>query len=413
MYTSQRLTYQQGFTLLELLFVMMVIMTLSPYVVTGSYIEKVNEDRSSKTVGETSMILNAAAKMYADTGSWPGGANCSGAIAALSAGSELMNVDSTNPFLKNISTSCTGSLFMVSQETENDWGGYVANKIRATVVDNETTGKITSAINTPGSEPATSQLLDLAGSRAMTGNLNLGGNAITAASNITASGTVTAGTVVANQLTSNGNLNVAGAVGIAGDIYTASNLGVNGNINTNASIGAVGSISAGGNMAATGNITGGTINAVSRIDAPYIRSAGNSEAAGNMHAAAFYGYENYGYYLDPDGVSVLADPKTYKTATDQWDLVNRKTAIEISQYISATTGRLETTQVGGAESSCRGVSVATCPAGWQAIGGGGYFVSSCGCDEKYRFASEARVFGNTYRLKYECGRAVAMVVCGR
>lgn len=162
---------QQGFTLIELM-VVMAIMGIVAALMTPNMMEEMNLRRANLTAQDTQMILDAARSYRVSTtpATWPGGANCTNAIAVLKADGYLNAMDTTNRYNNPISTSCNPSnnrTFNVVQNAVKDWDGYIVNSLAGTLISAPATFEITTTIGIPGSEPALSNKL----SRVATGNL--------------------------------------------------------------------------------------------------------------------------------------------------------------------------------------------------------------------------------------------------
>jgi len=119
--------------------------------------------------------------------------------------------------------------------------------------------------------------------------------------NVSGAGTVTSGTVVAGTapptmpagttLYSSGQARAATVV--AGNPAGAVPAGIN--IWAAQGIRAEGNVSAAGAVTAGGAVSGATVSA----------TAGNVSASGNMHATAYYGQADWGYYMQPQGTNRL------------------------------------------------------------------------------------------------------------
>jgi len=119
--------------------------------------------------------------------------------------------------------------------------------------------------------------------------------------NVSGAGTVTSGTVIAGTapstmpagttLYSSGQARAATVV--AGNPSGAVPAGIN--IWAAQGIRAEGNVSAAGTVTAGGAVSGATVSA----------TAGNVSASGNMHATAYYGHTDWGYYMQPQGTNRL------------------------------------------------------------------------------------------------------------
>ncbi len=173
----------KGFTLIELVIVMLVVGIIAIYT-TPNFIEDLRERRTNITIAEVNQITSAAQNWVSDNGTWPDQANnCVDAIAIMvGVGGYIDNIDSFSPWYDAAVnpggayiTSCTPTNFSLSVTTDPEWAGAVANSLPATSIIGPST--ITS-VPLPSSIPALDALLPRDGSRAMTGNLDLGTNDI-------------------------------------------------------------------------------------------------------------------------------------------------------------------------------------------------------------------------------------------
>ena len=198
---------QQGFTFFEMIVVVAIISIIS----TGWVAWRVNDDLRAwfATLAETETaeivrIASAAQAHFADAGAWPDQANrCADGYLEISG--RLTGLDNISPFATPYEFNCatTGTSIRVSNllpdEAHREWAVIIAAGLPGASVATRTdaagdiTGyRVNSDWPVPAEIPLLAALLPRDGSRAMTGDLDLGGH------NIVSASTVTAGNVVLN-----------------------------------------------------------------------------------------------------------------------------------------------------------------------------------------------------------------------
>ena len=184
-YRSQTLS-QSGFTIIELLVVMMVISIMAaPF--AYQHIQKFEEDRIAITVAEVNDLFQSAQNFAAEQdGEWPSEAdNCATAISTMDTENYLQGFNVRSPFGTNLSTSCTtgdGKRFIVTIDAV-DAGN--AELLDAGLPSSTVSGSlVTVSVPLPAVIPALEHLLPRDGSRPMTGDLDMDDNNILNANQI-------------------------------------------------------------------------------------------------------------------------------------------------------------------------------------------------------------------------------------
>jgi len=206
---------QQGFTLLELMIVMFIASLLLVPMMNALMIN-IEERRINTTVGEVSDLFQSAQTYAADTdGLWPDEpAGCGASIALLQSPAEgyLAGFNPLSVYGSNYTTACPviGSAprrFNVSLDVGD---AEIANKMAGVLPSTSVSGTtITTSVPLPAQIPALSLLLPLDGSRAMTGDLDMGDQEIINASDVTINSLTQSG--VKAKLSS--GINFAGIIG--------------------------------------------------------------------------------------------------------------------------------------------------------------------------------------------------------
>lgn len=186
-YRSQTLR-QSGFTIIELLVVMMVISIMAaPF--AYQHIQKFEEDRIAITIAEVNDLFQSAQNFAAEQdGEWPSEAdNCATAISTMDTENYLQGFNVRSPFGTNLSTSCTtgdGKRFIVTIDAV-DAGN--AELLDAGLPSSTVSGNlVTVSVPMPAVIPALEHLLPRDGSRPMTGDLDMDDNDILKAGQIEA-----------------------------------------------------------------------------------------------------------------------------------------------------------------------------------------------------------------------------------
>ncbi|MBN45358.1 MAG: hypothetical protein CMH23_02680 [Methylophaga sp.] len=199
-YRSQTLR-QSGFTIIELLAVMMVISIMAaPF--AYQHIQKFEEDRIAITVAEINDLFQSAQNYAAEQDSeWPSESdNCVSAINTLNNESYLQSFSTRSPFGTNLATSCTtgdGKRFIVSIDAVTAGNAEILNGY---LPSSTVSGNLVSvSVPMPASIPALEHLLPRDGSRSMTGNLDMGGNDINNLKNLNATGEIRGASFVDNE----------------------------------------------------------------------------------------------------------------------------------------------------------------------------------------------------------------------
>ena len=272
---------QRGFTLMELMVVLAIMAAAAAAGV--QYVQaKTVELRLQRTAETVRSIEEAGLQYYRATGGWP--AN----LAALTAGNYLPSPFPTSPFGTAYSVSVISGRMAVSVSADTAANANViASFLPLPTVSGVT---VQSEVVVPGSEAAHDALLDLAGTRVMTGNLQMGGNDITNARNIdTNGGYVQTSRVYDDENTgyyvdpaSISNMNRVDANDMRANVfYDRDNTAYYVNPASTTNINA---------LTTTGHISGG----------------GNVVTTGYMRGDRFYDGDNTAYYVDPNGTSRVA-----------------------------------------------------------------------------------------------------------
>lgn len=179
-------TGQSGFTIFELMIVMLVI-SLFAAPLAFQNIQQFEEDRIEIAVAEINDLFQSAQNYAAErNGNWPNqGAACSNAINRLKNSNYLDGFSIRSPFGTNFNTSCTtgdGKRFIVRL---NAGSAGNAEMLKSYLPSSSTTGSIVRvSVPMPASIPALTHLLPRDGSREMTGDLDMGGNTVTNAEDV-------------------------------------------------------------------------------------------------------------------------------------------------------------------------------------------------------------------------------------
>ncbi|MDO8827968.1 type II secretion system protein [Methylophaga sp.] len=197
---------QSGFTIIELLVVMMVISIFAaPF--AYQHIQKFEEDRIAITIAEVNDLFQSA-QNYAgkENGEWPSEAdNCASAITTMSNSIYLQGFSVRSPFGTNYTTSCTtgnAKRFIVTIDAVNAGNAVLLD---ADLPASTVTGNIvTVSVPMPSAIPALEHLLPRDGSRPMTGALNMDDNNILNANRIVAE-TVLLNSIVTKNATCSTN----------------------------------------------------------------------------------------------------------------------------------------------------------------------------------------------------------------
>lgn len=267
--------------------------------------------------------------------------------------------------------------------------------------------------------PAIAAWLRADGSVSPTANFNWNGQDITnidelsVNTNITSLGTITS----VGDIVTLGNLSTNGALNVGGRATLGSNLQVNGSTNSD------GTISSGGDINAAGSLNS-QLWRDSNNGGFYVD--GNNET--RLNTLRLFGTLfswNGVNYLDLDAWSFLKYTRTellFLTGAAQavgggcfsgmiGHAANGEALTCINGAFASTVGT-NVTYVTSARSGCQSTVSASCPAGTKILGGGGVYAGMCGCDDKYRFVTEDRPSGNTWRYRIECAYSYAYAVCG-
>lgn len=199
---SRTRTRCAGFTLLEMM-ATMVVMSLLTAGAMSFYAQHRLQDLEYEWQGITAeqfRRIGEAAQVYSlnNGGSWPDEASsCASAFSVLSAGSYLPGMTSSAPGGGTYTTSCTtgtSGQFSISLDAGDARSAdTIANLLPASTTSTST---VTAYWPQPAAIPALDGLLDLAGTRSMTGDLDAGGNYVTHATDvITSTGQSLAGSV--------------------------------------------------------------------------------------------------------------------------------------------------------------------------------------------------------------------------
>jgi type II secretory pathway pseudopilin PulG len=170
---------QRGYTLIEAGFAIVIATVIAAAGMTVVS-KKADTMRVEKAQQEMKQWLEASMQYRRDTGAWP--AN----TAALTAGNYMPSTSVNGPFGGAYTVAPVAGNARV-RVTYNALETKFANLISASLpLANVTGTTVTGEVVVPGAESAHDALLPRDGSRAMTGNLNMGGNSISNASTIEA-----------------------------------------------------------------------------------------------------------------------------------------------------------------------------------------------------------------------------------
>lgn len=183
---------QGGYTLIEAGFAIAIASIIAAAGLTVVS-KKADNFRVEKAQQEMKQWLEASMQYRIDTGTWPANA------AALTGGNYMPTSAVTGPFGGNYTIEPVASNARVRVSYTAPEAKF-ANLISASLpLANVSGTTVTGEVVVPGAESAHEGLLPRDGSRAMTGNLNMGGNSINSAANVGATGNISAdGEVVGN-----------------------------------------------------------------------------------------------------------------------------------------------------------------------------------------------------------------------
>ena len=204
--------------------------------------------------------------------------------------------------------------------------------------------------------------------------------------NLTGIGALSSTSLTTGTIATTGNVTVGGTISgpnaafsglLAGNLGVLANTQINGGLNVN------GTINSGGNITTSGEVQSATNVRAANALIGGIGVLTNNYAEGGGCFTKFIGTTSNGTFLScVNGIWVKGTG--------------------FSGYQVVTSG----------VSGCRGTAIAACPAGKFPVGGGGRFISSCGCSESFRFVVENRPLSNTWRFRTECGTSVSYAICG-
>jgi prepilin-type N-terminal cleavage/methylation domain-containing protein len=180
---------QQGFTLIELIIVMSIASLILFYTIQTDITKRELNDINSKidtAKNDITQIQQAAGGYLVDNNQWPDYINaCVGALTTLTTTTPtayLRYISIQSPYYTNYTTSCNTTTFTISVNTNtNNNALRLANSLSAATA---TANTVIATIPRPEEQPTLTRFLMLDGSRAMTGDLDMGGNAITNTSHI-------------------------------------------------------------------------------------------------------------------------------------------------------------------------------------------------------------------------------------
>jgi type II secretory pathway pseudopilin PulG len=174
---------QRGYTLIEAGFAITLAAVIAAAGLTVVS-KRADGFRVEKAQQEMKQWLEASMQFRRDTGAWPANA------AALTTGNYMPVSSVTGPFGGSYTIAPVASNARV-RITYDATQARFANLISAALPLASVTGTtVMGEVVVPGAEISHDSLLPRDGSRAMTGNLNMGGNSISGAANVTASGYV-------------------------------------------------------------------------------------------------------------------------------------------------------------------------------------------------------------------------------
>ncbi len=142
-------TKQLGFTLLELLIVMVVLSILAYATVPNFLAEDAKLARIDAVINELG-IIGSAAQNYAATNAssinssltfaWPDESNsCFNALAEMTSQTYILGINATSTwFGEQYFTSCSTATFSVAINTNNRYAGIIKNTLGSVVINNET-----------------------------------------------------------------------------------------------------------------------------------------------------------------------------------------------------------------------------------------------------------------------------------
>lgn len=126
---------ERGFTLLEAMVVLFGAMLLAAALVPD-YGRLVMEDRAHRAILETANIGDAAKAWQLANGEWPDAVNaCADAINQLRSDGTLTaaaGFAGNNPFSQIYVTSCTADTFVIVQDVDADWAGFIVAALPVT-----------------------------------------------------------------------------------------------------------------------------------------------------------------------------------------------------------------------------------------------------------------------------------------
>lgn len=182
---------ETGFTIIELLIVITILTML--YSVNAQFDllkmhDKIDNNKRVKTVTEINKITESAGNYIMENSTWPDSANtCAGAITTLTSATPayLYHINTLSQYNTSYLTSCDTNTFTVSVDVDtNSTAAIITNQIGGAT---HTATVVSVTVPKPSELSALDKFLLLDGSRAMTGDLNMGGNSINNVADVTTS----------------------------------------------------------------------------------------------------------------------------------------------------------------------------------------------------------------------------------
>jgi prepilin-type N-terminal cleavage/methylation domain-containing protein len=182
---QKQIIKQKGFTLVELLIVVsimsFIILISSKYFLIKKHGE-IYDEQINKIVDSINTLNSAASNYVSDNSSWPDEINnCADTINQLSNATPTAYLSFIDTNI-NFSFSCTTMTFTTSATMIDSHAAIIAANTLANAT--ATANVVSSTVPKPEHISALTKFLLLDGSRAMTGDLDMGGNAITNTSHI-------------------------------------------------------------------------------------------------------------------------------------------------------------------------------------------------------------------------------------
>lgn len=167
---------QSGFTLIQILVILMVATIVSPMLLSPGVLDTENTNKVDKSVAQTLEMIKSIYSQYPLTNAWPGGAGCSSAISTLEGAGYLVAGSATNAWGNPISISCSDDELKITQIASKDSAKILVSKISSTEISDSLTGEITTRLLKPGHQAGYDSYFLRDGTTKSTGDFEFNGH---------------------------------------------------------------------------------------------------------------------------------------------------------------------------------------------------------------------------------------------